>query len=65
MQHTDMTRDSFGTHSHMPSHTLLQYAPADISGESFLHRTRCGLFKSLALLAVRRANLELEFAPLY
>ena len=27
-----MTRDEYGTHSHMASHTLLTYAPKDLSG---------------------------------
>lgn len=31
MAHPDMTRDEYGTHSHMASHTLLTYAPQDIT----------------------------------
>ncbi|KAL9056365.1 MAG: hypothetical protein Q9162_002956 [Coniocarpon cinnabarinum] len=34
MTHVDMTRDEFGTHSHMPTHTLLAYAPQDLRGSA-------------------------------
>lgn len=32
MAHPHMTRDQYGTHSHMATHNLLQHAPLDVSG---------------------------------
>lgn len=34
MSHPEITRDEFGTHSHMASHNLLMYAPQDLHGSA-------------------------------